>query len=165
MRGDEERPLLVIGVGNPYRGDDGAGIVVARKLKDLGLLGMVTREESGEGSSLIEAWANATSAVIVDAVSSGSAAGTIHRLDAHSRPIPTDFFHYSSHSFGVAEAIEVARALNELPQRLDVFGIEGGGFTAGDGLSPEVERAVDEVVSSIVHTFRLHAHQGVFPLH
>jgi hydrogenase maturation protease len=152
-----EQPLLVIGVGNRYRQDDGAGIAVVRKLNELAICGLATREESGEGASLIETWGSASHVVIVDAVSSGSAPGTIHRLDALRQSIPADFFHYSSHSFGVAEAIEVARALNALPGRLEILGIEGGEFTSGLGLSPEVERAVDKVTALVAREFHLNA--------
>lgn len=149
VKGSGRQPRLVIGVGNWYRGDDGAGIAVARKLKRLGLGDVVALEASGEGFSLIEAWKGAGDVVIVDAVASGSTAGTIHRFDACDECVPTDFFQYSTHAFGVAEAIEVARTLNMLPQHLEVIGIEGGEFTTGVGLSPAVEQAVDAVIARI----------------
>ena len=152
-----EEPLLVIGVGNLYRRDDGAGIAVVRKLNELNLWGITTRDESGEGSSLIEAWRGASRVMIVDAVSSGSVPGTIHRFDALCQPVPADFFHHSSHSFGVAEAIEVARALDALPGQLEILGIEGREFTSGPGLSPEVQRAVDKAAALVAREFHLNA--------
>jgi hydrogenase maturation protease len=142
-------PFLVIGVGNEYRSDDGAGIWVAHALRERTLSGLVVREESGEGASLMEAWKDAECVIIVDAAASGCAPGTIHELDAQAECIPTDFFHYSSHAFGVAEAIELARALQQLPPRLGVYGIEGRDFSAGVGLSPAVEKSAIEVVERI----------------
>ncbi len=149
MKGTGRKSRLVIGVGNWYRGDDAAGVAVAKKLEVMDLPDVVAVEESGEGSSLIDAWKDASDVIIVDAVASGAVAGTVHRFDSLHRSIPTEFFHYSSHAFGVAEAIEVARTLNMLPQRLEVFGIEGREFAAGVGLSPDVEQAVEEVVAII----------------
>ena len=55
----------------------------------------------------------------------------------------------STHAFGVADAVELARALGRLPGRLDVYAIEGASFTAGDSLSPEVERAVDDLATAL----------------
>ena len=55
----------------------------------------------------------------------------------------------STHALGVAEAIELGRALGRLPRRLLVFGIEGGSFDAGAGLSPEVERAVGQLTDEL----------------
>jgi hydrogenase maturation protease len=145
---------LVIGVGNAYRGDDGAGIAVARKLAAQRLPGVRVMEMNGEGTSLVEAWKDAPSVLLVDAVSSGAVPGTIHRFEAQAGPLPTELKHHSSHSIGVAEAVEVARALGRLPPRLVIYGVEGRLFNPGQGLSPEVERAVEEVASRLISELR-----------
>ena len=59
--------------------------------------------------------------------------------------MPAGWFRYSTHAFGAAEAIELARVLGRLPRRLIVVGIEGARFDAGVGLSPEVAAAVEDV--------------------
>jgi hydrogenase maturation protease len=141
--------IVIIGVGNEYRSDDGAGIAVARRLRPLFPAGVTTLEESGEGAALIEAWQGATWVMLVDAVRSGASPGTIHRLDARAAPMPTGFFHYSTHAFSVAEAIELARSLDQLPAHLVVYGIEGANFSAGIELSPAVEQAVEAVVERL----------------
>lgn len=146
---------LVIGVGNVYRGDDGAGIAVARKLAAQRLPGVRVMEMNGEGTSLQEAWKDAPSILLVDAVSSGAVPGTIHRFDAQAGPLPTELKHRSSHSFGVAEAVEVARALGRLPSHMVVYGVEGKNFSPGRDLSPEVERAVEEVASRLISELRI----------
>ncbi len=142
--------ILVIGVGNAYRSDDGAGIVAARKLAAQRLPGVRVMEMNGEGTSLVEAWKDVPSVLLVDAVSSGAVPGTIHRFEAQAGPLPTGLERRSSHSFGVAEAVEVARALGRLPPRLVIYGIEASLFNPGQELSPEVERAVGEVVGRLV---------------
>ena len=147
-----EKSLLVIGVGNWYRSDDGVGLVVARRLKAMNLPGIVVCEESGEGMALMEAWVNAEHVAVIDAALSGSPPGTIHKLHADSMTIPYSFFHYSSHAFSVAEAVELARVLNSLPPRLTLYGIEGKNFGAGVGLTPEVDQAAGDVVKEVIHT-------------
>lgn len=136
---------LVIGVGNEYRGDDAVGLIVARRIRDDSSTRVSVREESGEGAALMEAWQGVESIILIDAVQAGGAPGTIYRFEAHVEPMPTRFFHYSTHAFSVAEAIELARKLNQLPARLIVYGIEGRNFEAGIGLSPEVEQAAQDV--------------------
>ena len=142
--------ILLIGVGNEYRRDDGVGRWIARALKAKQLPNAIVTEASGEGTALMEAWKDGGTVFLFDAVSSGAPPGTIYRLDAHIQPIPQQFFHYSTHAFSVAEAIELARALNQLPPRLIVCGIEGKTFEAGVGLSSEVEQAAREVVERVV---------------
>ena len=83
-------------------------------------------------------------------MSSSAAPGTIHRLDALADELPPELFRGSTHALGVAEAVELGRALQRLPRSLLVFGIEGKHFDAGAGLSPEVERAVARLVDELV---------------
>jgi len=141
--------ILIIGVGNAYRGDDGVGLRIAQDIKKKSPDHVNVIEQSGEGISLMDSWKDADAVIIIDAVHSGAQSGAIHRFDVHTQTIPTKFFHYSTHAFGVAEAIELARALKQLPQNLIVYGIEGKCFEAGVGLSPEVEKAAQEVVERI----------------
>ncbi|MGA3055928.1 MAG: hydrogenase maturation protease [Candidatus Korobacteraceae bacterium] len=141
--------IVIIGVGNEYRSDDGAGIAVARRLRALFPTGVTILEESGEGAALMQAWQGATWVMLVDAVRSGASPGTIHRLDARAAPMPAGFFHYSTHAFSVAEAVELARSLDQLPPHLVVYGIEGANFAACVELSPAVEQAVEAVVERL----------------
>ena len=134
---------LVIGLGNSWRGDDGAGPAVARALLDE--VQARVRVYEGEPVGLIDDWSGADTVIVVDAVSSGAAPGTIHRLDPLSDPIPAALSQGSTHAFGLAETIELARALDRLPERLTVYGIEGERFAAGDELSPPVGAAVEAV--------------------
>ena len=146
-----ERPnIVVIGIGNEYRSDDGVGIEIARRLRAQLPSEIKIVEASGEGVSLMDAWQGADSVVLLDAVQSGASPGTIHHFDAGTEPIPTAFFNYSTHAFSVAEAVELSRVLHQLPPHLTVYGIEGSNFEAGAGLSPAVEGAMAEVVGLVV---------------
>jgi hydrogenase maturation protease len=141
--------IVVIGIGNEYRGDDGVGIAVTRRLRERFLSKITVLEETGEGAALIDSWKGARWVMLVDAVRSGAPPGTIHRLDGRAAPVPTGFFHYSTHAFSVAEAIELARSLKQLPPHLILYGIEGENFAAGVGLSPVVEQAVENLVERV----------------
>jgi hydrogenase maturation protease len=145
----DPEPLLILGVGNLYRSDDGVGLVIARQVQ-AALPGVPVREASGEGAALIAAWQGAGRVILCDAVRSGAAPGTIHRLEAHRQPIPAGFFHYSTHAFSVAEAVELARALGQLPPHLVLYGVEGATFAAGVGLSPVVAQAAQAVVRQVL---------------
>jgi hydrogenase maturation protease len=145
---------LIIGIGNEYRGDDAVGLIVARRLKERLAGSAIVIEQSGDGAALMEAWRGAETVIIIDAAMSGAAPGTIHLLDANTQPIPKSYFRCSTHAFSVAEAIELARALGNFPQRLVVYGIEGKNFAAGVGLSAEVEKAAGETVRQALATIQ-----------
>lgn len=146
--------ILVIGIGNAYRRDDAAGLHVAQSLRKKVYDHVDVIEQSGDGATLLECWKNVDTVILIDAVSSGTQPGTIHRIDAHAAPIPSNFFHYSTHAFGVAEAIELARALNQVPQQLIIYGIEGKCFETGVALSTEVEKAARKVLTRVLQDIR-----------
>jgi hydrogenase maturation protease len=139
---------IIVGAGNAFRRDDGAGLATARRLQGRLSADIRVLVKDGDFASLLDDWQGADAVVIIDATSSGSEPGTIRRHDAHVRPLPAAFSR-STHSFGIVEAVELARTLGRLPARVVVFGIEGRDFTWGRGLSPDVEAAVDEVVKRI----------------
>jgi hydrogenase maturation protease len=145
---------LIIGVGNEYRRDDGAGAEVARRIDKLNLPQVQVLLHSGEGASLLEHFCEADLIIIIDASQSESSSGTVHFFDAGNSPIPSAFFNYSTHAFSVAEAVELARALNKLPTRLLIYGIEGVDFSAGIGLTDAVQASVERVVERITNDLK-----------
>ena len=146
--------IALIGVGNEYRSDDGVGLVALRELRNMGFPNTRYIESDGDGADLVEAWTNAEMVILIDAISSGAAPGTIYRFDALTQPLPLTFSSQSTHAFGVAEAIELARILHQLPSHLIVYAIEGKHFAVGLGLSSEVKQAIHEVVSQVAGEVR-----------
>ena len=143
----------VVGIGNEFRGDDGAGLVVARLVRSLIPCGIDVVEQTGECGALLEAWRDADFVVLVDAVQSGAPAGTVYRLDATQNPLPHGYFRHSTHDLGVADAVELGRALHSLPQRLVLYGIEGESFEIGAGLSVAVSEVVGTVARRVADEF------------
>ena len=142
--------LRVLGIGNVARRDDGVGVWIARQLAarlddkaDVRVLG-------DDGFALLDALAGVDEVILIDAVQSGAPAGTLHRFDAAAAPLPPDQLRCSTHLLGIAEAIELARALGELPARLVVYGIEGADFGIGEGLSAPVAAAAAALVETLV---------------
>jgi hydrogenase maturation protease len=141
--------ITLIGIGNDFRRDDGLGIAVARELSSRAIPGLKVITETGEGAALIDALRDADRVIIVDAIRKGDVPGTIHRLDVSQIPIPHTYFQSSTHTFGVAEAIEVARELQQLPPTTIVYGIEGEDFTIGHTMSPPVRHSMPELIRKI----------------
>jgi len=141
--------ILIIGVGNADRGDDAMGLLVARRLQETIGNSATIREMGGEGAALIDAWSEAQTVILIDAVQGGAEPGSVYRFDARTHPIPAMFSRSSTHTFGIAEAIGLARALHCLPSQLIVYGIEGKNFALGARLSPTVERAAEDIVQRV----------------
>jgi hydrogenase maturation protease len=141
---------VVIGVGNSDRADDGAGPRVAERVRSRAPRGVEVLTSLGDPMLLIEAWSEVDAAIVIDALVPGGRPGRVIRLDALSGPLPAALFARSTHELGVAQAVELARALGVLPPRLIIFGIEGRRFDAFGPVSPEVARAVRRVSEDVI---------------
>jgi hydrogenase maturation protease len=139
---------LIIGIGNALRRDDGVGIVAARLLRDEPGVTARIVEHSGEGVGLIDLWRGQGRVIVIDAAE-GPPPGAIVQLAAHVEPPAPGLFHYSSHAFGLAEAVALSHALGDLPAELWLIGVAGVDWGFGPGLSPAVEAALPTVLAAV----------------
>ncbi|MCF8719128.1 hydrogenase maturation protease [Nitrospina gracilis] len=143
--------ILILGIGNLWRGDDAAGRHAARRVAEHITSSAVTvREVEGEGAAVMEALDGPDAAILIDAVESGAPPGTVHCWDVSAESMNAKFLRCSTHNFSVHDAVEMARALDKLPARVFVFGIEGKEFSPGQAVSPEVEASMDNLVARVL---------------
>lgn len=143
--------VAVIGVGNALRHDDAAGLELVPLVRGrLAQAGCAVVAHEGDTLGLLECFDGAGAAVIVDATRSGAPAGTLTRIDASAAPLPAELpSSASTHAMGLADALELARALGRLPARVVVYGIEGARFDAGAGLSQPVRDALPKLAERV----------------
>jgi hydrogenase maturation protease len=145
---------LVIGVGNPDRGDDAVGLLAARQVKHAAPPGVTVIEAGSDGATLMELWKGAATVIVIDAAHCLGKPGTIHRFDASAAPIPMQSFPRSTHAFGLADGIELSRVLRQLPNRLIVYGIVAKCFNLGASADPVVEAAAHQVACRVLEDLR-----------
>jgi len=146
--------VLVIGVGNRHRGDDAVGPVVAEALAARWSESIDTAVVEGDLSALPLMWSAEQKVIIVDAAvvvdQSVAVPGTVIQFDGLSRrwPVETGI---SSHGFGLATAIELARRLDRLPASLTVLAVavDGDCLDHMEPLSPPVSEAVGLLVDRV----------------
>jgi hydrogenase maturation protease len=158
--------LLIVGCGNPMAGDDGAGFEVVRRLSETGDCGCDLRAAITAGVELLDLFSRAEVILLVDAVvSSGGAPGTLHLTPLPSKAIEARALSsISSHGWGLAESLELARSLGRAIPRLFLLGIEVGVVTAGAPRSPAVEQAIALVLERIPQLKSLLLANNSFPM-
>jgi hydrogenase maturation protease len=144
------RKVLVACLGNPDRGDDGIGALVARLIDGRLPTGAVLLRRSGDMLALLEDWAGFDAVVCVDAAAATGRPGRIRRIDMARETLPTDKVSVSGHAFGLAEAIKLARTLGSAPAHIVVYAIEGKCFDTGALMSAEVEIAADDAARRVI---------------
>ena len=135
---------MILCCGNPDRGDDSLGPRVAELLS---VHSVPVQAVDGHAATLLDAWTRLRWVIIVDAVVTGAAPGTIHRWDQVPDMAASPS---STHGLGVREAIQLGRILGNLPEALIVIGVEAAQFEHGAPLSPLVAEALPRVVEIIL---------------
>jgi hydrogenase maturation protease len=146
---------LVIGLGNEFRGDDGCGPAVARRINQSRLPGVEIVQPLADGTGMVARWNGAEAAFLIDSVLSGSSPGRIFRFEPFLEPIPENVFRTTTtHRLGLTQIVQLARALGQLPKRLIAYGIEGASFDHGAKMTEEVAKAVEQVSSLVTAEIR-----------
>ncbi|HZE21996.1 MAG TPA: hydrogenase maturation protease, partial [Desulfobaccales bacterium] len=129
-------PIKIIGVGTEWRGDDAAGLLVVRGLKEELPAGVEICESPETASTLQDLWQEAERVMVVDAVVSGASPGTIHRFDAHAPGASFPVSHSPhTHGWGLSEALAMGKVFQNFPPHLIIYGIEGEKFGLGKEVS------------------------------
>ena len=142
----ERGGVVVAGLGNEYRRDDGVGPMVAAQVasraavRDIGPI--------VDPLDLLGRWDGADVVLVVDAVDSSSPAGTVQVVELPARIARQGSA--STHGISLAGVLALARTIGRAPRRVVVVGIEGADFGRGTGLTAEVSAAVPVAVGKIV---------------
>jgi hydrogenase maturation protease len=138
--------IRIIGIGSPL-GDDAAGLEAARRLAAAPPPGCEVIAADRPGAGLVDLLDGAPAVILIDAVRSGAAPGTIHDLDlSEIGALGGDLV--SSHDIGVAAAIALVASLGRAPVRGRLVGIEAAtGGRGVDEISPGVRDAIERAIA------------------
>jgi hydrogenase maturation protease len=143
--------IVVVGVGEPFRADDGCGPAVVAAVRERLPRSARRIERVAEVTALLDLWDGVDLAIVVDAMRSGAPAGTVRRLDgadvASAAPAVRTT---SSHGLSVRDAVALGTALGRMPRRLVVYLVEAGDLATGHGLSPEARQGVSAAADRVV---------------
>jgi hydrogenase maturation protease len=144
-------PLLVLGLGNVLLGDDGVGAAAIALLLDRYEPPPRARVLDGGtlGLSLLPYLEDAESVILVDAIRTDRAAGSLVRLDGEE-VAPAVATRLSPHQIGVSDLLDGARWLGRYPARLVLLGLVPDTMDLVVGLSPQVAPSLPALVDGIV---------------
>ena len=148
--GVDSKRVLVAGVGNVLRGDDGFGPAVTWLLDDLPEGAEVIETGIGGIALLQELMAGCEGLILIDAVDQGEAPGSVILM----RPDVPEAVHVPDiHLANPDRVLSMAKTIGCLPEKVIIVGCQVSSVdTLGEGLSPEVDRALSIAVKKIKET-------------
>jgi len=141
------RPLI-LGLGNILYRDDGVGV---RAVEGLRMEGCKAEVINGAtlGLSLFDVLKNNEKVIVVDAVEMGRNPGTIACFTAEELLSLPESRNFSLHEIGLLEVLKIGFALEENFSNVIIIGIQPGIIEQGEGLSPEVEDKLPEIIEIV----------------
>jgi hydrogenase maturation protease len=149
MAGSVGPSIAVIGIGNAMRGDDAAGLLVLKRLAQSPPEGVVLATSDGEATRLLAAMEGCDAVVLVDAVVTGAAPGTVHCWFWGAAAPVLESLRCSTHTLSVVDALALAEALGRRLPALVIIAVEAQFFELGAPLSPAVAAALDPAVARL----------------
>lgn len=141
-------PIRVLGIGAPF-GDDQLGWLAAQALENAFDAARVQVSwHDRPGARLVQLMQGAQRVILLDGVKSGAAVGTLHRLEGEAIYKAVGKY-TSTHGFGLAEALQLADKLAQLPPQVVLFGVEIADCN-GAGLSPAVDQALPRLLEAVM---------------
>jgi hydrogenase maturation protease len=142
---------LILGLGNPLRGDDGLGPRVVEELRRCGLPGGVTAVDGGIGGlgllDYLEEWERV---LIVDVAEIGLRPGEFVRFAPSEVRLRERGDGFSIHNAGLREAIALGTAMGRKLAKIVIFGLQPAEIDWRQGLSPAVEAAIPDLIDAVL---------------
>lgn len=143
--------LLILGLGNPLCGDDGAGVAAVARLRERYTppAGVAVLDGGTLGLSLLPYLRQARTVILVNAIAADAPAGTLVRLQGDD-VAPAAAHRLSPHQVGVADLLDGARLLGGYPETIVLVGVVPAQIELSIERSPVVEARIDNLVRATV---------------
>ncbi len=128
----------VIGIGNTLKGDDGVGVLLARRMKEKNLPSDVKIFDAGTGGmKILHILKDLEKVIIVDAVRFGGDAGDY----VFFSPEEVESLRNSggTHGTSLFEILDLSEKVEEAPEEILILGIQPKDDSIGDNISSELE--------------------------
>ena len=150
--GDLPPATLIVGLGNPLRGDDGVGVRVAEALAAQPLPDGVEVIDGGtQGLGIVNLLENKKRVILVDAADIGKQPGELVSFDLNQAKLLGGGKQLSVHAAGLRDALLLAQALEILPDEVIIFGVQPASLEWDAGLSPQVKAALSNIITAVLN--------------
>lgn len=153
---EKETKLKIIAVGNDLYGDDGIGNAVLNALSQIPEMKEIELIDGAtDALGLIDHFEGTEHIIIVDAAQMGEKPGTVKVFSREDVKLKIKMDHLSVHGISLAETFDIAQAVDSLPEKITIIGIEPKNIGISETLSDVVTKSIPEVVSNIMNLTNL----------
>ncbi|MDH7506423.1 MAG: hydrogenase maturation protease [Candidatus Thermoplasmatota archaeon] len=147
------KKICVIGVGNPFRCDDGIGIILLNKLieqKNLFPKKIDFIDGGTGGLNLLHVISRYDIVFFIDAMQLNAEPGSFRLFTLDEIKLFKKTKSFSTHTDQLPQLIEISRQLGELPKQLFIFGIQPKDMSFGSDLTIELKEKINIIFDNLI---------------
>ena len=152
--------ILILGIGNLLLKDEGVGVHVVERLKEMQLPDNVEVLDGGTaGLDLVDFIEGRRKLIVVDAVNADEKPGSIFRLTEENLDIKPKAI-MSFHDIDFLDALHMSQVMNSKPEEVVVIGIQPKDMSGGLELSPEIEERIPDIIKLVMKELNSNGHSS-----
>ncbi len=153
--------VKVIAVGNDLYGDDGVGTAVIEMLGQIPeMKGIELVNGATDALGLIDHFEDTEHVILVDAAQMGEQPGTVKVFSKDEVKLKIKMDHLTVHGISLAETFDIAKAIDKLPGKITIIGIEPKNIGISEKLSDVVAESIPDVISQIINLTHVNTLSG-----
>ncbi len=152
---NNNKKIVILGVGNVLLTDEGIGVHVANELMKMELPDNVSVVEGGtDGFRLLNVITEADRLIVIDAVKGGGEPGSIYRFNIDNIKNVPSGFKTSVHQIGILEVIDLSSLIGKTPHTT-IIGVEPKSLEMNLELSPEIKEKIPKIIELVLEEIKL----------
>ena len=141
--------ILVVGLGNPLRADDGLGLKAIEILKEESWTSEVLFLKIGTSPiNYLPQIKEAQNIIVIDAIQGGKKTGSIYQLTLDNLNHQSTEY-VNAHSYSLPQVITLAKEISNLPQKVLFYGLEPEDLSFNNHLSPSIKKNLPQLIKKI----------------
>src|SRR4030042_3147232 len=147
---DLQKPILILGIGNILLKDEGLGVHVVQRMKDIALPPDVEVMDGGTmGIDLLYYIEGRKKVIVIDVVNADGTPGTLYRFTDKDLEDKKGML-FSAHDIDFSDVLKTAQLFGNKPEEVVFIGIKPEEISEGIGLSPCIEERIPKIIELVM---------------
>lgn len=146
----DNKPILILGIGNILLKDEGVGVHVVERLKNVNLPPDVEVMDGGVmGLDLLFYIEGRKKVIVIDTAKAGQPPGTLYRFTDNDLEEKKELLR-TAHGVDFSDVINVSRSLGKKPDEVIFIGVEPEDMSEGLELSPRIKEQIPYIIELVM---------------
>lgn len=148
----DDSKIKIIAVGNDLYGDDGIGNTILEELDHMPEMQNIELIDGAtDALGLIDHFEKDDHIILIDAAQMSEKPGTVKVFTKDEVKLNIKMDHLTVHGISLAETFDIATAVDRMPKKITIIGIEPENIGIFEKLSDTVKQSIPKIITHIIN--------------